>query len=512
MNSARESTPIYSWDHCKFAELGYHSGAIYDVQWNCDGTYLASACADKTVKIAALDKSGSARLVQTCSGMTSPRQVCWHPSESSTFAIAGEDKIVELWEVHDQKPKARISTSGGSINIAWSPSGKLLCVGNDFNKLCLVDVGSQLVIPNSTLSMKYEVNQMAWGASGTHIVLASGEGDMGNVDVLEAKVTTDAKGELNADLKVQASVHAHTSNCALLKIDSKKQIMAVSSTDQTVSLWRLDELMCYKSIHFEGIIRCLSFSQDGAYLAISGETFVRVYNTKNAELIKEIDCQRKAMHVAFHPSQAVLIIGTDGKVGAAMRIVNVTGGSGSGSGSSGSSSGVGGSAGVTEKSFLSPAARPWQPSTLRGQSGSFTELLAAKYARNTAASATGGSGSGSGSAGPGRGADGGRGGFAGRGGLDRTRYDSVAGSRPLPPPIDSDRPSRRDNGAFIAKNLAGSGSARAPARTQSAFANGGNGAFVAKNPAAASVVPPPPPAVSAPPAQAASSDGRKRKR
>jgi len=315
---------IYKWDHHSFQDIGYHSGAIYDVQWNCDGTYLASACADKTVKIAALDaKNGTVRMVQTCTGMTSPRQVCWHPTESSTFAIAGEDKIVELWEVRDQKPKARISTGGGNINISWSPSGKHICVGNDYNKLLLIDVSSQQVIPNSHLSMKYEVNQMAWGATGSHIVLASGEEDMGNVDVLAATVTTTAKGELNAELKVQASVHAHTSNCTQLKIDSNKQIMAVSSTDQTVSLWRVGELMCYKSIHFEGIIRCLSFSPNGACLAISGENFVKVYSTRSAELIKQIDCQRKVMHVSFHPTEAMLILGTDGKNGAAMRMLHV---------------------------------------------------------------------------------------------------------------------------------------------------------------------------------------------
>lgn len=479
MSSGKDTSSIYKWDTHRFQEITYHVGAIYDLQWNCDGTYLASACADKSVKISALDdKTGLLRLVQTCGIMSSPRQVCWHPTEPSMFAIAGEDKIVELWEVRDQKPKTRIPTNGGNINMSWDPTGKHICIGNDYNKLQLIDVGSHQVIPNSSLSMKYEVNQMAWGSTGTHIVLASGEEDMGNVDVLEAQITSNgANGELSAELIMQASVHAHTSNCTQLKMDSNKRIMAISSTDQTISLWHLDELICYKSIHFEAVIRCLSFSQNGAFLAISGENFVKVYDTRNAELIKAIDCERKIMHVAFHPSQPRLVLGSDGKVGAnqnkcaAMRMLDVSG--------------------LPEKGGLSPKAKPWAPTNARGQATSFTELLAAKYARAD----SGGSGSGSGRGGDGgrggkgrgmgRGGDGGRGGFSsGRGGggdggfISRQRSDSGAGNRPAPPlggsggmmgslsaGVGPDRPPRRNNGNgdFAARGSGSGGNNSAPA-------------------------------------------------
>ncbi len=63
------------------------------------GQYIGSASLDKTVRIGQLDTSG-VRALQTVQSNAVITQVCWNPIvENSSFAIAGDDKTVELWDV-----------------------------------------------------------------------------------------------------------------------------------------------------------------------------------------------------------------------------------------------------------------------------------------------------------------------------------------------------------------------------------------------------------------------------
>jgi WD40 repeat protein len=94
---------------------------VIELKWSPDGTYLGSSSFDKSVKIAQLESSGSARVVQTGTficvhdfmagklwsdicvrvvPVSAPiSQICWHPTDSNRFLIAGDDKSIELWDV-----------------------------------------------------------------------------------------------------------------------------------------------------------------------------------------------------------------------------------------------------------------------------------------------------------------------------------------------------------------------------------------------------------------------------
>ncbi|KAJ1556018.1 hypothetical protein HK405_008775, partial [Cladochytrium tenue] len=58
-------------------------------------------------------------------------QLVWDPVDPERLATASVDKTVRIWDVR-QPMKARnvIQTQGENINIAWSPDGKTIAVGN----------------------------------------------------------------------------------------------------------------------------------------------------------------------------------------------------------------------------------------------------------------------------------------------------------------------------------------------------------------------------------------------
>jgi len=50
-------------------------------------------------------------------------QVIWHPEENSRFCVAGDDKVIELWDVRASRPSGKISSMGNNLFAAWSPNG-----------------------------------------------------------------------------------------------------------------------------------------------------------------------------------------------------------------------------------------------------------------------------------------------------------------------------------------------------------------------------------------------------
>lgn len=84
-------------------DVNLHSKAIVDMKWSGDGGRLGTISHDKTVKISQLDDNGSAKCIHTipCNNVEL-NVLCWHPSDSTKFAVVGEDKAVEFWDVRGQ--------------------------------------------------------------------------------------------------------------------------------------------------------------------------------------------------------------------------------------------------------------------------------------------------------------------------------------------------------------------------------------------------------------------------
>ena len=106
-------------------ECGSFNKSVTDLKWNCDGTYLAVGVTDKSVKIHSYE-SNNLKLIQTITCINSPTQICWHPTNLIRFAIISDERTIDIWDIKSQQAIIKITSSGGNINLSWSPDGKYI--------------------------------------------------------------------------------------------------------------------------------------------------------------------------------------------------------------------------------------------------------------------------------------------------------------------------------------------------------------------------------------------------
>jgi THO complex subunit 3 len=71
---------------------------------------------------------------------TVPNTCCWNPEQAGRFAIAGEDKYVDIWDVRASRAAGKIATTASNINLCWSPDENYLAVNNKMDNLSVLDV------------------------------------------------------------------------------------------------------------------------------------------------------------------------------------------------------------------------------------------------------------------------------------------------------------------------------------------------------------------------------------
>lgn len=183
----------------------------------------------------------------------------------------------------------------------------MFCYDEQSDNLAILDVrmGRQL----KKMKFTYEINEMAWSYNSDHILVTTGGQEMGGVDILHLNNTnTDA-----VDLIPVTSIDAHTSNCYCLKIDKNFRHMAVGSADFLVSMWNLEDMVCYGTIScMDSPIRCLSFSSSGDYIATAAESNnLVICDTHTTEQVVSIDCKSPLMALAWHPQHNLIAIAPD---------------------------------------------------------------------------------------------------------------------------------------------------------------------------------------------------------
>lgn len=287
---------------------GLHTRPLTDLKWNRDGDFLASVSKDKTTKVSALKPDGSLKLVHTVPSSHMPAKLSWHPLLPICFAVCGEDKNVDIWDVRATRATTRIPSLGNNINLSWSPDGKSLAVGNNSDKLIVLDTTTGKC--SQPLSFNYEINEMSWSANSDHLLVATGciGGEMGGVNI----VSFDASKEL----KVLTHLPSHNSNCFNLAIDRNFHSMAVASADFLVSLWDLEDLICKCTIPYASQPRSISFSGNGEWFAAATESPVtEVYNAKSGRKEMEFTCPSPSKLLDFHPKLNLLALASEASPG-----------------------------------------------------------------------------------------------------------------------------------------------------------------------------------------------------
>lgn len=278
-----------------------HSKKVHSLAWNSNGTRLASGSADKTAKI----WNAEMKEIMECRGHSdSVEQLAWDPTTPDRLATCSGDQTVKLWDARDKGRKpVSIKTSGENINVAYSPDGKYIAVGNKEDCISIIDTRKSKVIKRT--NFKYEVNEFSWDTTGKYFFLTTGQSSGGGtIEVLEF----GPKG-----LKALKTLPAHSGHCYCLDVDPNGGYIAVGSADTMMSVWSLTDLICVQTFaRLEWQVRSVGFSFDGAYIAgASEDMYIDIADAKTGEQAYKLVTNAAMNALAWHPSKYVLAFAGD---------------------------------------------------------------------------------------------------------------------------------------------------------------------------------------------------------
>ena len=191
-----------------------------------------------------------------------------------------------------------MATAGAKINIAWSPDGRHVAVGDRGDCVTVLDVRTHAAV--SSTKFDFEVNEFCWDRSGELFFVTSGAG---SVEVLRFPGWTPLH-----------TLQAHTGGCYCLALSPQPEgdMLAVGSADALVSIWSLKELCCLRTLtRLDKPIRALSFSHCGRFLASgSQDGFIDIALSESGEAAARVETRAELNSMAWNPRFHLLAYAT----------------------------------------------------------------------------------------------------------------------------------------------------------------------------------------------------------
>ena len=264
--SASADCTVRLWDTCTGNCLRVfegHQNWAMSVAFSPDGTQLASASADRTLRLWDIH-TGECQQVLTghSHGIWS---VAFSPN-GDYLASASADRTVRLWSVREGECLQTLTDhQHGVWSVAFSPDGTRLASGSADQTVRLWEVPSGKCLGALTGHRNW-IWMVAFSPDGTR--LASGSADQ-TVRLWEV--------ETQQCLRI---LTGHSNWVWSVAFSPNGQYLTSGSEDRTMRLWTLDSGQCLKSLQGSGNwVWALAFSPDGKTLASGqGDRSLHLWN------------------------------------------------------------------------------------------------------------------------------------------------------------------------------------------------------------------------------------------
>jgi WD40 repeat protein len=258
--TASEDDTVKVWDVAggrKPLTLRGHKKSVTSVAWSPDGSKLASASEDYTVKVW---EAASGRELQPLKGhQDAVTSVAWSP-DGSKLATTSSDQTVKVWEGRSGRELLTVKSGIAFLCIAWSPDGTRLVTGNSGGAR-FWDAGSGQPLP--PLRGGGPVTGVAWSPDGKQVA-AVGPAGTGVWDV-------DSKQNvLRLDPATVVAWSPHANQLAM-------------ATDNTAGVWDVStgkELLTLRG--HQALVSAVAWSPDGSMLATaSADKTAKVWDARS---------------------------------------------------------------------------------------------------------------------------------------------------------------------------------------------------------------------------------------
>lgn len=301
-----------------------HEKKVLTLSWNKDGALLASGSSDKTIRLWSL-KGSQVREAACFRGHESAlEQILFSPTERNALVSISNEKDVVFWDARTGRKSYVVKTDGSNINLAWSPDGRYVAVGNKDDKLVFIDTQTRAVALARKFS--YEVNQVRWNVSGDLLFMAATQSRSKGVIQL-FKFEGGTNGETPPVLTYCREMKGHTSDCYAVDVDPTGRYLASGSADALVCIWDARDFACKRTIsRMEWPVQTINFSYDGKYLVSGSEDLhIDIADANTGDLVWRQGTKGMTFAATWHPKAHLLAYSSDAAPGRHPGEINLLG-------------------------------------------------------------------------------------------------------------------------------------------------------------------------------------------
>ncbi|MGB3267583.1 MAG: NACHT domain-containing protein [Microcoleus sp.] len=273
-----------------------HTDWIRSLTFSPDGTTLASASFDKTVKLWDI-RTGEC--LKTLQGHGRVNSVSISP-DGKTLASGSHDKTVTLWDIHTGECLKTFQGHTDTVrSVEISSDGRIVASGSSDKTIKLWDIRSGECLK----TLRGHTNKvLSVAISPDNITLVSGSSDQ------TIRLWDIRSGECLKTLR------GHTNRIRSVAISSNCVILASVGYDQQVKLWDIKTGECLKTLQeHTDWLRSVAISPDGAtLLSGSDDQTVKLWDIRTGECLKTLRGYINSIRsVTISPDRTAIVSGNE---------------------------------------------------------------------------------------------------------------------------------------------------------------------------------------------------------